>query len=175
MKSTCQRQPRKQQATNFKILIRKAHLSIWLVWAKKNLNANDICICQYNYQFVLYNNICILLSNTISIPLKRVVILIQGNISPRLIFILSPSLSAGELRTGRIPMSHIISFFKTPPCLGEFKTGQNRSQVKKSENKTGENNPVYSRFIIIIHKSCSFDYKDIKTFTVVYLHLPTIP
>lgn len=48
---------------------------------------------------------------------------------------LSPSSSAEKFNTGQILISQIIPL-KTQLCLGKFKTGRNRSQVKKGENNT---------------------------------------
>lgn len=56
---------------------------------------------------------------------------------------LSPLLSVCEFKTWQIPLSQTI-FPYYQLCMGEFKTGQNRSQVKRSENNPGRKNPVYS-------------------------------
>lgn len=50
---------------------------------------------------------------------------------------LLPSLSLGEFKTGRVTMFQIISL-KIQLCSGEFKMGQNCSQVGKGENYTGQ-------------------------------------
>lgn len=56
---------------------------------------------------------------------------IQGNICsppPQSPVLFSPSLTAGEFKTGQIPMFQTLFLF-SQLCLGELKTGRNRWQV----------------------------------------------
>lgn len=66
-------------------------------------------------------------------------ILYTGKYSPPppvLYLPIPPSLSEGEFKTGRLPMSQIILLSYSQLCLGEFMTGRNRWQVEKGENNT---------------------------------------
>lgn len=58
-------------------------------------------------------------------PIDKSIYCKQENTRPVLLMPLSPSLSAGEFKTGIHKMSQIISFVKQF-CFGVFKTEQNR-------------------------------------------------
>lgn len=77
--------------------------------------------------------------NTITTNYRQKIYCIPGNIRPPppvLYLPIPPSLSEGEFKTGRLPMSQIILLSYSQLCLGEFMTGRNRWQVEKGENKT---------------------------------------
>lgn len=76
--------------------------------------------------------------NTITTNYRKKIYCIPGNIRPPPVLYLPipPSLSEGEFKTGRLPMSQIILLSYSQLCLGEFMTGRNRWQVEKGENNT---------------------------------------
>lgn len=98
--------------------------------------SNAIIRCTLNHKQICYMFHAVMNYSTWSNMILKYYC-IQGNIHPVLFSPLSPSLPASKFKTERIPMSQTI-FPYSQLCMGEFKMGQNRSQVEKGENNTGQ-------------------------------------
>lgn len=89
---------------------------------------------------------------------------IQENICTRFIFTPSAIVRCGDFKTGRVPISQIISL-ETQLCLGEFKTRRRILQVQNLRAKKKPRDEYFRAYSMIVYqtgcvrRSCRHQYQ----------------